>query len=168
MIDGRCEVAKYWDIPVAGEFFQGLFSIPGEHQHRCGTESAGGFEISQAVSDYDHLRRMYCKRFTRLDQQTRFGFPAITAVIRSVRTEKDSIQISPTLLQMTEHLSMYCIKGMPTEKPPGKTGLIAGDDYPFTSTIEGADRFQTTGNWHPLIGRLNEVLRVLIYYPVSI
>ena len=69
------------------EFRPGARPFAGSDQNGQRAGGVGAFKVVQGVADDRHARKLHLQTVADFMQQPRFGFTAVTAIPRAVRTE---------------------------------------------------------------------------------
>ena len=142
--------------------------LPGADQVRLAAHGLRGQHIAWQIAHHGHPRQGNAKALPDHLEQAGQGLAASALVFGGVGAEEHGLDPAAMAGQQLVHARMHGIEGHHVEQTPANARLVGGHDHVPTGMVEPRNRFQRTGQRHPLVCRLDVVVPLVIDGSVAI
>jgi len=147
---------------------QGCCPLACLYQQRPGTCGTRSLQVAQRITDQRYARQFDSQAFCNIDQQSWLRLATPAMVFRCMGTEEYGIDLPTGIPDCTAHLLMNAHQCVQVEQATSNPGLVGCHYYTPACPVQSCDCSQAAGNWMPLTGRLDVVVRVLVDDTVAI
>ncbi len=144
-------------------------AFAGAHQMQPAPQRLTGLQITHAVAHRRHaLEILKLVATGDVLEQAGLGFAAAAVIFRRVRAEENGVDAPAYRRQRFVHFAMDGVERAHVEQAPPNARLIGGHRHMPALVVQPGNGLQAAGNGHPLVGRLDEIVAVLVDDAVAV
>ena len=143
-------------------------ALAGAHQVRHAADGGAGLQVAQRVADQRHVREVDAVALADQLEQPGQRLAAAAAVARPVRAEEDRVDAAAVAGERLVHLGVDRVERRHVEQAARQARLVRRHDRVPAGVVEPRDRLERAGDRHPLVGRLDVVVAILVDRAVAI
>ena len=169
-MDSALQIIEYLDIREAfpSQFRSGVISLAGFHYQGDEAESERRIHILTTVTDKIATSQGTGEFALDLLQQAGSRLTTLTIVPRQVRAIEYAVNNSPRILDALPQFAVNASEGIFIEQTTAYTRLVSRYYDSITCIMKAGNCLQAPGYGNPLLFALYILIRVLVYYTVSV